>query len=183
MIYKRTSDAASEPITTTEAKLHLKVDVTDDDTLIDRLIKAARRSCEMYTERSFITQTWKAYGDSFPETIELIKGPVISVTSVQYVDSDGVTQTYSTDDYTVDIQGDVARIKPVDSWPDIDDIMNAVIVTYQAGYGSASDVPEDIKAAMLLIIGKLYQDREDTVKRMPTHAQWLLDPYKVYYTI
>ncbi len=48
------TDAASEPLTTAEAKLHLRVDGSTEDTYIDNLIKAARIYCEKYTNRSFI---------------------------------------------------------------------------------------------------------------------------------
>lgn len=183
MSFHRTTDAATEPLTTAEAKLHLKVDSSDDDAIVDRLIKAARRFAERYTERSFITQTWTLYLDGFPDTIELLYGPVSAVSSIQYVDSDGVTQTLDVADYTVDLKSKVARVESVDAWPDTDDILNSVIITYVAGFGSASSVPEDIKAAILLIIGKMYDTREDTIKKMPTHAEWLLDSHKVYHAL
>jgi len=184
MSFERTTDAASEPLTTTEAKLHLKVDSSDDDTLIERLIKAARRFSENYTERSFITQTWKARFDKFPDVIELLYGPVLSITSIEYIDEDGDTQTLSSSNYTTDLKSKIARITPVDEWPDTDDVTNAVTVTYTAGFGASSaNVPEDIRAAMLLIIGKLYESREDNVKKMPTAAECLLNTYKVYHAL
>jgi uncharacterized phiE125 gp8 family phage protein len=183
MIFKRTSDAATEPLTATEAKLHLRVDSSDEDLLIERLIKAARKYCENYTERSFITQTWTASADSFPSVIELLHGPVISITSVVYYNESNESTTLSTDDYTTDLTSIVARIEPVSSFPSTYDKINAVTVTYITGYGAASTVPEDIKAAMLLLIGKLYQNREETVKRLPTSVECLLDSYKVYHTI
>ena len=49
---------AIEPVTLAEAKAHLKVDTTDDDTLITSLIAAARARAEWHTRRAFITQGW-----------------------------------------------------------------------------------------------------------------------------
>ena len=50
----------------TEAKLHLRVEVTDDDALITALISAARQYAETLTQRQFVTATWKLVLDSFP---------------------------------------------------------------------------------------------------------------------
>jgi uncharacterized phiE125 gp8 family phage protein len=184
MVYRRITDAGSEPLTLDEVKLHLRVDLTDDDTLITRLISAARRICENYTERSFITQTWKASIDSFPDVVELLHGPVSAVSAISYTDIDGNTQTMDASDYILDLENVIARITPATSWPSTQNIINAVSVTYTAGFGSsASNVPDDIKAAMLLIIGKMYDQREDSVLKLPSASEYLLDPYKIYATI
>jgi len=46
-------------------------------------------------------------------------------------------------------------------------------------------VNEAIKAAVLLIVGSLYAQREDvvvgvSVAKLPNGAEWLLAPYRVY---
>src|SRR4051794_4197557 len=55
-----------EPVTLAEAKLHCKVDFTDDDALITSLIAAARMVCETRLRQALVTQTWVLYLDSFP---------------------------------------------------------------------------------------------------------------------
>jgi hypothetical protein len=57
---------AVEPVTLAEAKLHLRVDFTDDDTLITMLIGAARVAAENICRRAFVTQKWDLYLDAFP---------------------------------------------------------------------------------------------------------------------
>ena len=57
---------AAEPISTADAKLHLRVDITDDNDLIDALVKVAREHVEIITRRALITQTWDYYLDDFP---------------------------------------------------------------------------------------------------------------------
>src|SRR4029077_18050283 len=65
---------------------------------------AAREYGETVTHRAFITQTWDDVRDGFPgsdEAIWLPRPPLISVTSVTYIDTAGATQTWSASLYTV----------------------------------------------------------------------------------
>lgn len=57
---------AQEPVTLSEAKLHLRVDFPEDDTLITMLIGAARVAAENICRRAFITQKWDLFLDAFP---------------------------------------------------------------------------------------------------------------------
>ena len=57
---------AGEPISLAEAKLHLRVDFDDDDSLIQVLISAARQAAETLTNRQFVTARWRMVLDSFP---------------------------------------------------------------------------------------------------------------------
>ncbi len=74
----------SEPITTAEARLHLRVTATGsplthpDDTLIDNLVKASREIVEAHTGRAIITQTVNKYMDTWPADgiIYLMGNPV-----------------------------------------------------------------------------------------------------------
>src|SRR5579884_3684274 len=55
----RTAEPASEPVALADAKNYLRVDITNDDTLVTGLITAARAHAEEFMRRSLITQTWK----------------------------------------------------------------------------------------------------------------------------
>jgi hypothetical protein len=57
---------ASEPVSLTDAKLQCRVTISDDDTLITRLIVAARRYCETFLRRQLVTATWQMTLDTFP---------------------------------------------------------------------------------------------------------------------
>ncbi len=168
MGYVVTSAPAAEPLSPTEAKAHLRVDTSDDDTLIGSLITAARVMVENYLDQKLVTQTLTEYFDAFPlnGVIELGFWPVQSITSIGYTDTDGTAQTWAGANYQTDIYGDFdkgpARIIPAysESYPSTRDNLNAVNVVYVAGYGAASAVPDLIKSAMRLLIADMYEGRQ-----------------------
>lgn len=189
---KVTTEPLVEPVTLTEAKLHLKVDHTEDDSLITILIQAARETIEQKTNRSLITQTRTMKMDYFPRNygygykqdwaaITLPFGPVSSITSVKYYDEDEVQQTLSSTLYWVDSNSGVPKVVVKDSWPSTYTMPNAVEIIYVAGYGSASsNVPKALKHAMYLIIGHLYENREQAGKiqhELPFGVHELIAPY------
>ena len=65
---------AVEPITLAEAKLHLRVDASDEDSLISGLITAARTHVERYTNRVMIYQAFRMMLDTFPYEIARRRG-------------------------------------------------------------------------------------------------------------
>ena len=189
---------AAEPVTVAEAKAHLNVTHSDDDTLIDALVTAAREACEHLTNRAFIYSTWELRLDGFPcEEIIVPKPPLISVVSIEYVDQAGDTQTWAAANYQVDTKGEPGRIRPAygATWPVTRDQLNAVTVTYRAGYapievGSPTDfsgnVPKSLKQAVLLTVGDLWAHKETVIAgpgaqavEVPKVAQLLLGPHKV----
>lgn len=66
MAVKLVTPPSVEPVTLAEAKIHLRVDVADDDLLITNLITAARLHAENVCRRAFVTQQYGLYLDSFP---------------------------------------------------------------------------------------------------------------------
>jgi hypothetical protein len=54
-----------EPVTLPEAKLHLRIDSSDDDDLISALITTARRWAEDYCDRTFVVSQYTLSLDSF----------------------------------------------------------------------------------------------------------------------
>lgn len=155
---------AEEPITLAEAKTHMRVetDYTDENSLIeDALIPAARQYCETVTGRQFITATWVMKMDEFPRVIWLPRPPALTVTSITYVDTAGDSQTVTAANYTLDTYATKARITEAygEVWPSTQSIANAVTVTYTAGYGAASTVPESLKAAIKMVVADMYEHR------------------------
>jgi uncharacterized phiE125 gp8 family phage protein len=179
---------ATEPVSLAEARLHLKVDTTDDDTLISALISAVREQAEHRTGRALITQTLELVLDGFPEDIELPKPPALAITSISYYDSNGALQVLDSADYSLDSDSEPAWLVPAYglSWPATYNMPNAVRVRYTAGYGAASDVPTAYKAWILAALSTMYNIREQIViergalMTIPRNfADGLLDPYLI----
>ncbi len=156
-------------------------------------LKTAREWCETFTHRAFITQTWDDKRGAFPacQVLELPKAPLISVTSVGYVDTAGVAQTWSAALYTVDAPAGpkacAGQIVPVfgESFPVTRGVINAVTIRFVAGYGAAAAVPASIKTAMKLLIAHWYEHRESVnvgniSSEIPLGVTALLWPYKSF---
>jgi uncharacterized phiE125 gp8 family phage protein len=200
MPYRITSQPAEEPVTLAEAKAHLRVDDTADDALVNALIVAARQQVEGWTNRALVTQDWELSSDSFPrfcdnqwifderatecDTIRLPLGNLDEDTvEITYVDVTGVTRTLAPSLYQIDAASEPARLIPAYAsyWPIVRcPQLNAVTVAFTAGYGTAADVPQSIKQAILLLIGHLYENRTETAE-MPKAVGALLDPYRLFY--
>lgn len=193
-----------EPVSLIEAKLHLRVEFDEDDMLIASLITAARQAAETLTGRQLTTARWRQVLDCFPgpslmgvpagqtftlpgHAILLAKAPVQSVVSINYLDMASVNQTMPAPTYAVDFACEPARITPVfgQIWPICLPQIGAVSVTFDAGYGTASQVPDGIKSWIKLRVGSLYAHREEVaalsrgrIESLP-FIDGLLDPYKV----
>ena len=159
--------AAINPVSLAEAKLHLRVDATTEDALIENLISAATKYCETFARRQFITATLKLNLDEFSDDndlpIWLPNPPAQSVTSIKYYDENGTQQTWVASNYQVDVATEPARVLPAYnvSWPSTRVMPNAIEIIYKAGYGDkAVNVPAGIKAAIKLLVAHLFENRE-----------------------
>lgn len=193
MSYTVITPATLKPLTVQEVKDFLRVDSDAEDTLLGVLIDAATEVAQHYLGRFLLTTVVEEFYDFFPvyktgvdpfqgdrNIIYLSRGPVQSVASVKYIDGNGDEQTVTSTDYRTDLVSEPARIMPDHGWYGTKDTVNAVIVRYTSGYTQASDVPANIKVALLLIIAEMYEKRVDSVHRMPTASEHLLNPYRVF---
>ena len=182
---------ATEPVSLSEAKAHLRVDGTDEDALITALITAARQKVEDWLGRALITQTLVYMRDEWPEGDEMALpgGQLLSLVSVKYKDSAGAEYTFG--DVVADTQSIPGRIV-LDYgclWPTSVTLhpVNPICVEYTAGYGAtAASVPAKIKQAILLLVGELYRNREETtaekLMQLPIGISALLERDVVYWT-
>lgn len=158
-----TTDPVEEPITSVEAKAFARIDTAADDTLVATLIKAARKYAEPILNRTMVTTTYTWTLDRFPcfETLRLPMGPLISITSINYVDTDGATQTWSDTKYDTDVATLVGRVRPSygEVYPSTREQMNAVTIVFVAGEGDQAEQSDDMKLLIMCIVAGNYEKR------------------------
>lgn len=154
--------AIQSPVTLDEAKIHLRGVTTAEDRYVDALCLAATAFAEKFQNRTYVSRERVMVLDEFPTVIRPPYPPLVSVTSIVYVDTDGDDQTLASANYRVDAVTEPGRITVAYglSWPSIRSVTNAVTITYEAGYGTAAAVPDDVKAAIRLLVGHLFEHRE-----------------------
>jgi len=155
-----TTPAAAEPVTSAEAKAQLRIDTSDDDTLVARLIAGARDYVEKYCNCRFASQTITVKCDSFADMSRFPEAPVSSITSITYVDTAGATQTLSSDVYELRSDGmeSAIALKFGKVWPAIQSGSRIAVVAV-VGF---STIPPAVKDAILLVIAERYDNREPT---------------------
>jgi len=176
---------ASLPVTLDTAKDHLAVMFDDDNALITAYISAATQSVERYTERAMITRTLEAGYYCFPTFFELPLPPLVSVVQITYTDSDGNLAVLDPTSYSVDLYSNRALVVPVGEWPSVDPAPGSVLVEYVCGYGDKpADLPGDLVAAVLLLVGHFYSNREQdvtgvSVAELKYGVKDILAPYRL----
>ena len=183
-----------------EARAHLKVEHNDEDLMINAWINAATGNAEHITGTRIAQKQITKKFPAFSSEMQL-EWPLISVDQIKYIDTNGVEQTLYDTINTPNITSSVFQVvkkwqaglslgKPYlttaydQSWPDSRIQPEAVTVVYTAGYASNS-IPDDIRSALLLLIGHLYKNRETTVtgtiiSDLPFGYVELLQSHKIY---
>lgn len=197
MKVKVTVPATVEPVTLEEARKHLRIEPFGsplehpDDSQIEISITTAREFLEEYLERSLTTKTYELALDAFPSYIELPYDPIQSVTEITYTDKDGAEQTLSPTIYYFDEYDGRIYPRNGENFPQTLDERNVVKVTFVAGYtfNTSPDthpIPFALKSAMLLIIGNLYENRQQDMmgtarlsfNTLPMGVYNLVQPYR-----
>lgn len=185
-----------EPLTLTEGKTHLRVVETAEDDYIEANITAARMQVENFTNLCLITTTFRLNLDRFPArtrlpwpecaAIEIPRPPLQSVTSITYVDVNGVTQTLATTEYQVDSDCRPARIVPAygKTWPATRQQLAAVKVTYVAGYETAEEIPSTLRTAVRWALANMFENRNPVevgtiAAELPLSLQAVMAPHRV----
>lgn len=172
-----------------ETKQHLRVDHADEDGLILGLIDAAQKYLEGpfgTLGRTIMRQTWTGRVAVWPLTayVEIPLPPFISLDEVRLIEDDGSETVWPVGNYRV--QGGVeqpARLWSVETWPSANGA-SGFAFDFTAGYGDQHELPENIRAAALMIVADFYDNRAAFADREayknPT-VERMLAPFKVWY--
>lgn len=184
-ILKRTGDPAVVPVTVAECKTDLRVQHTAEDALIADLIAEATDYVDVpdgVVSKALITQTWTlSVRGPVDGKISIPVTPVQSISSITYYDSDNVQKNLAVSD--VSLYGDdywaFLKPKPDMDWPSVYDRLDAITITFIAGYGdAAASVPRSIRRLIRLIVAHWYENRSATtdrnLKEMPLSVKSLV---------
>ncbi|HWV83774.1 MAG TPA: head-tail connector protein [Hyphomicrobiaceae bacterium] len=177
-----------EPVTLSEAKAHLRVDSSAEDTLIQSLIMASRLHIEAALDLALITQTWRVQFDRWPRSrsLNLPLRPVQSLTAVRVFDDADDDEALDTSTFILDgtahparliLSGRASLLQPTRA-------ANGIEIDFVAGYGDApADVPQPIRQALLLLTAHWYENREPveigaSATIIPATVSELLSPYR-----
>jgi hypothetical protein len=157
----------NEIITLGDVKNYVRIDSTEDDSIITNMIEQARIWCENYISRDIVPKNRTYYMDSTSGLFDLPFAPVATIESVT-VEGEAATYTeYGLDDISIELNGGPS--------------FNVKITYTTAGLNDGL-----IKQALLQMVSNYYDNRADfeiskTVNEIPTNVKNILSGYKSMY--
>lgn len=193
------------PVSVAETKTYLRIDGSDEDTLLATLIGSATRTLEEELSMKFISQVWDFFADSFGEgrkapwwdgsrdmaisalmstdPMNLPFGRIISLDQFSTYPDSGVPVNETVGNYIVDTWSKQGRIslKTGASWPvTVLRSVGGIRIRCTVGFGDAAAVPQDIKQAIMELVAHMYENRGDQSKmEIPPHVLSLVKSWKV----
>ena len=156
----QTDPPLAEPVTLAELKAHLRIDASDENDLLEGLIRVARAHLEAVTGVALMSQGFRLLLDDWPrgQVIQLMKTPVQTVDAILVYDADGVAQNLDLSGLLLDATAHPARLvireRPRPVQP-----INGIEIEFTAGFGTGSEVPTELKRAILIHAAHLHEFR------------------------
>jgi len=188
------SISSNEPIALEQAKAHLRIDHSEDDSYIRILIRAARERAEGFTGRSFVAKQMNLYLVDYTDTVDLPGEPVSTIDSVEYLNTSNawITLTASLD-YLLLKQstGSALKLNNISSLLSTE-FVEKIRIKYTTGVYASGPLdpvkipfPDSVRYAMLLMIRTMYDTREDVVtgtiiNAIPQNSEYLLAPFRTF---
>jgi uncharacterized phiE125 gp8 family phage protein len=162
-----------------------RIDRDDEDELIQSFIYSAVFQIERETGHLFgvreVTESFAGFA-----AIRLRAAPVREILSVGYHDTANALGTFDITGLRIVMGSRPARVtRLAQSWPQTVCAIDAVQVTFQAGY-DPEDMPPTLKTAAVLMVADLYGQRETwtpgSVSQVPLSlgVDLMLQPFRVY---
>jgi hypothetical protein len=190
--------ATTQVVTTAELKSQLRIDTSDEDTLLATYISAATQMAEHYCNRHFIEAKYKLWFNDLPSKFSLYYpdckfnfNPQNDdvADGLHYLAAVGTTYTlFANTNWYSNQNTNPCQVIMTNTPSDAIDTSDLVGTTdgiyyfqFQTGIGdAANDIPDAIKQAIKLIASDMYYFREDRKRAFPMASEILLQPYKCY---
>jgi len=180
---KVVSITGADPLSLTTVKDHLRVSGSDEDALLTIYLNAALETVEEYLWRKLRLST---VSDSFPywKSVFDLSFPINSITTIEYFEDLETTATLGSGFYEVyddaKIDNYLYRVGTTELPEHVTDKKFPIKVTYTTGY-TDGNVPSAILNAMLLLVGDMYENREDSEYKSEIRkaSRLALNPYRL----
>ncbi|MEN3213605.1 head-tail connector protein [Methylorubrum populi] len=198
LVYVRVAPPAGDVVTLARARGHLRLDAADADPLETDLLEAAIAAAVGHLDgrgqgalgRALLTQRWQATGDRpADDAAGRVPGFVLELPPLRQVEKverrvGGQYQELPAGTWeAVLLPAERVAVIPAGgaSWPAADIHPAAWRITFTAGYGAGDEVPAPIRAAILLMVADLYDNRDGKTQanlvENPT-VERLLNPFR-----
>lgn len=158
-----------------EIKADLRIDGDDFDSELPSWIASAIEKLQDEARLQFLTATWTLYRSSFPQReLPIWKAPVQSVESIEYVNPHGELQGIDPEDCRLSDRDWPRIVTPQlgTRWPRTAMLPDAVRVTFRAGYGEATAVPEFAKGVLKLMVRGMFHGCSLDLEPHLNHLRW-----------
>jgi uncharacterized phiE125 gp8 family phage protein len=172
---------SAEPVSLSEAKAHLRLTHSDDDTYVASLITTARRMIESRLSLALMPQAWVLFADRWPDDgiFQLPLHPVTSIESIAVFSDDDAASTIDPSHFYLDTVSRPARLalRLGRFFSPPGRKTNGIRIGFEAGYG---DVPIELKQAILITIADWFSKRgDDDGSTLPPAALELMQPFRL----
>lgn len=166
-------------LTLDEAKTWLRVEGTEEDSLITAIVNGAISYAENYLNKTVGNNTYVMTMDEFEEVIFLLRPPVSAVTKIEYVDENGADQEYDLANITFDT--DSGRLGTIqdESFPTTAAQVGAVKIFYTCTGMFVANEADDVLDAIKLTLTYRYDYRDDPNQRWKKASDNILSPLRI----
>lgn len=180
-----TAETYATSITDAEVKAWLKVDHSDEDSLISALRDAACEQVEAHTGRKFRNGLFTVVASDFRHLQRLPLGNLTGTPSITYkLENDATSYTLASTEYTTAEIAGVWYTRFRNSLPTVDPYNpQAVVLSCQGGV-TATSMPEDVRTAAMMLVGHWFENRSavhigSSIQELPLAVNALLAKYRV----
>lgn len=163
-----------------DAKAHLKVEHSDEDSLITALIETALNAIENMTGQLLGSTDANLFADAW-HSQAFTFGPITRIDSVNYRDETNTEVELAATHYWADLSSSPARIT-FSAPPSVyTDRHQAIRIDAVVGH---SALPKPLRQAALLLVGHYYENRQLTssakVNDVPMAVEFLVNPFRLF---
>ncbi|WP_300058427.1 head-tail connector protein [uncultured Roseobacter sp.] len=188
LIEETTVPDAALPVEDFKAHLRLGTGFGQDsaqDEVLAGFLRAAMAAIETRTGKILMTRpfSWSLTFWRDRDTQVLPVAPVSAVTRLSVMSRDGSSSEVNTEQYWLERDSQRPRLRAVGACLPVIPQGGSAVVEFEAGYGMAwTDLPADMRQAVLLLAAHYYEYRDETSLRegsMPFGVSSLIERYKV----